>query len=125
MSRFCTSIEQSKKLMEFGLSTDYADLRYVNIRELTGLDMYVIETRDIVEDVLSDEIPAWSMGVLFDMACDCGVVSPYNIKVGEKTSEEVEGILVTFIVDMLLGVREDKYAVKRWQKKYKKSDIRN
>ena len=45
MSRFCTSIEQGKKLMKLGLSTDWADMKYVSLKEELGLDMYVVEVK--------------------------------------------------------------------------------
>ena len=105
-------------LRKLGLSTDYADLKYVNIKEMTGLDMYAIETRDIVEYILSDEIPAWSMGALFDMAKGCGWFDDNEIEIGRTSSDDVMDYLVGFITEMLTSDSEDE-GTRKWQKKYK------
>ena len=101
MSRFCTSIEQSKILISLGFNQDFADMKYVNIKEMTGIDMYVIETRDIVEDFQDGEIPAWSMGALFDIAYRHGWYDDNTINIGRNSSDEVMDFLVESTIDML------------------------
>ena len=119
MSRFCTSIEQSKKLMELGLSTDWADMKYVSLKEELGLDMYIIEVRDIIERGMWDtEIPAWSMGTLFDMAKDCGWFDDNEIEIGISSSEDVMDYLVGFITEMLTSDSGDE-GTRKWLKEYK------
>ena len=120
MSRFCTSIEQGKKLMELGLSTDWADMKYVSLKEELGLDMYVVEVRDIIETGMWDtEIPAWSMGTLFDMAKDCGWFDDNDIEIGISSSEDVMDYLVGFITEMLTSDSEDE-GTRKWKETYMK-----
>ena len=117
MSRFCTSIEDSKRLIGLGFNLDFADMKYVNIKDIIGIDMYVIETRDIVDDFHEGEIPAWSVGALFDIAYKSGWYYDKSVEIGVLSSEDVMDYLVDFTVDML---KSDPEECPEWLEKYKK-----
>ena len=58
-----TSIEQSKKLLELGLSAESADMCYLVIAEDEYSQYPVVEDKD---DMLK-ELPCWSLGALMEM----------------------------------------------------------
>lgn len=62
MNKICTSIEQSKKLIELGIDVNTADMYYPN---RVGIDNYAlpIEYKNGLP-LLSQEIPAWSLVAL-------------------------------------------------------------
>jgi hypothetical protein len=65
MNNFCTSIEQSKKLIGLGLNPESADMRHVFCATVMTKDVYQLEIGGEPE---SDEeyIPAWSLSALLD-----------------------------------------------------------
>ena len=60
-----TSIEQSKKLLELGLSPESADMCYQHIPELKAWDSVPEVAKYIKESIA---IPCWSIGALLKMA---------------------------------------------------------
>lgn len=65
MCKICTSIEQSKKLIELGIDVNTADMYYPN---RVGIDNYAlpIEWKNGLS-LLSQEIPAWSLTALMNL----------------------------------------------------------
>ena len=62
MNKICTSIEQSKKLLELGIDVSTADMYYdVNSYGIQG------KPEVAVGKVWSKDIPAWSLSALFDI----------------------------------------------------------
>lgn len=61
MSKICTSIEQSKKLLELGLNPDTADMYWWSSGK-----RYYIEAMDDDDFNEEGDIPAWSLSALFD-----------------------------------------------------------
>ena len=60
MNKICTSIEQSKKLIELGIDVNSADMVYH--KELNGT-----YTLRVVDNVLKYDIPAWSLSALLEL----------------------------------------------------------
>ena len=60
MNKICTSIEQSKRLIELGIDVNSADMVYH--KELNGT-----YTLRIVDNVLKYDIPAWSLSALLEL----------------------------------------------------------
>ena len=60
MNKICTSIEQSKKLIELGIDVNSADMVYH--KELNGT--YSLR---VVDNVLKYDIPAWSLSALLEL----------------------------------------------------------
>lgn len=61
-TKICTSIEQSKKLLELGLDADTADMWYLPIKDTYELVTSPSLTRGI--------IPAWSLSALLELILD-------------------------------------------------------
>ena len=89
-SQVCTTIEQSKKLLELGLKPETADM--VFIKELAydevtyctyDADTYMIRPIDYLEgEEHREHIPAWSLHRLIEMCCKFGMtISIYNNEV--------------------------------------------
>ena len=67
MNKICTSLEQSKKLMELGINVDTADMRYSYIAPYNPSfcdDM--VYTIDFAKP-LDIDIPAWSLSALLNL----------------------------------------------------------
>jgi len=65
MAKICTSIEQSKKLMELGIDINTADMDYVPfVNDPTEYDCVINEWNNEHEE---DWIPAWSLSALLDI----------------------------------------------------------
>ena len=60
MNKICTSIEQSKRLIELGIDVNSADMVYH--KELNGT--YNLR---VVDNVLKYDIPAWSLSALLEL----------------------------------------------------------
>ena len=60
MNKICTSIEQSKRLIELGIDVNSADIVYH--KELNGT--YSLR---VVDNVLKYDIPAWSLSALLEL----------------------------------------------------------
>lgn len=62
MSKICTSIEQSKKLIELGIDINTADMYY-------DVNSYGIQSKPDVAigKVWSKDIPAWSLAALIEL----------------------------------------------------------
>ena len=68
-SQVCTTVEQSKKLLELGLKPETADMYYSEgSMDAEGDIEYHLRIRREWEDLLrSNDIPAWSLHRLFDI----------------------------------------------------------
>lgn len=60
MNKICTSIEQSKRLIELGIDVNSSDMVYH--KELNGT-----YTLRVVNNVLEYDIPAWSLSALLEL----------------------------------------------------------
>ena len=65
MNKICTSIEQSKKLIELGLDTNTADFKHVFCGTLHGEDIYQLELGE--PNVDEECIVAWSLSALLGL----------------------------------------------------------
>lgn len=115
-----TSIEQSKKLLKYGLNPDTADMVYTSVlyESIKDKQYYVLEIRNIVEDFNDDEIPAWSLSALIDISYNCGWYSEKSFEAGQANSETILADYVEFVLDMLTDFSDDKFVLK-FQDKYK------
>lgn len=76
MNKICTSLEQSKKLIELGVDVNTADMIYL-YNDI--MDRY-IEPAIIREfEFISNTLPAWSLSALLELM-------PERIKIGEELS---------------------------------------
>lgn len=60
MNKICTTIEQSKKLIELGIDVETADMSYQHFIP----DVYIPQLYEQDEE---DDIPAWSLAALLDL----------------------------------------------------------
>lgn len=73
MNKICTSIEQSKKLIELGIDIDTADLTVTNYPLQDGSRFDFIrcklpnDTFPSITDGKSEKIPAWSLSTLLEL----------------------------------------------------------
>ena len=71
MNKICTTIEQSKKLIELGIDVNTADMHYSTWTILNG--EYILSPNqgetieELQEDYGNQVIPAWSLTALLDM----------------------------------------------------------
>lgn len=102
MNKICTSIEQSKRLVELWIDVKTADMYYPN---RVGIDNYAlpIEWKNGLS-LLSQEIPAWSLTALMElMNRNCYNVSlnchgaEWNIKFDD--SEKYKDFTKDYAVD--------------------------
>ncbi len=74
MNKICTSLEQSKKLIELGIDVNTADMYYdVNSYGIQGKPEVAVGT------VWEKDIPAWSLTSLLELM-------PERIKIGDELS---------------------------------------
>ena len=65
-SQVCTSVEQSKRLLEIGLKPETADMYHTTFyRDNVGYE--IIQVRNEKLPLLSQEIPAWSLHRLIEL----------------------------------------------------------
>ena len=75
MNKICTSIEQSKKLIELGIDINTADMHYSTWTILNEGE-YILSPNqgetieELQEDYGNQVIPAWSLSALFDILPD-------------------------------------------------------
>ena len=75
-----TSIEQSKKLLELGLSPESADMHYLIVPDKqlemlhTGCDLRVMQEVNKEDKIF---IPCWSVGALLEIIPQCHIHTPY------------------------------------------------
>ena len=66
-SQICTTLEQSKKLLELGLKPETADMYHTTFyRDNVGYE--IIQVRNEKLPLLSQELPAWSLHRLMEIA---------------------------------------------------------
>lgn len=66
MNKICTSIEQSKKLIELGIDVNTADMYYPNRTDIQYQDALPIGMKHS-NSLLEQEIPAWSLSALLKL----------------------------------------------------------
>jgi hypothetical protein len=71
MNKICTSIEQSKKLIELGIDITTVDMYYLydyNIKEYDD-DTQIIPQSELEQhfSLFPEDIPAWSLSALLDL----------------------------------------------------------
>ena len=93
MNKICTSLEQSKKLVELGIDVDTADMRYGYIAPYEYSDRmyeggydevpypkdFLKKNPNFSENDYDGEFPAWSLSALLELM-------PERIKIGEELS---------------------------------------
>lgn len=72
MNKICTSIEQSKKLIELGIDVNMADMKYMFLKEDSSKVTNIPFVKDNDEpewpsDSAYDFIPCWSLATLMNM----------------------------------------------------------
>lgn len=72
MAKICTSIEQSKKLIELGLDTNTADMYYI----YDGFEEINSELPSVGHKCLEKDIPAWSLSALLGLIPNLDERSP-------------------------------------------------
>jgi hypothetical protein len=75
-TKICTTIEQSKKLIEFGVDVNTADMWYINESGKPHIGAWTENQHDW------DDIPAWSLGALLDL-------TPQRILRKDKVHDEM------------------------------------
>ena len=99
MSRICTSLEQSERLMELGLDTNTADMFYAEVLGSDGsadAPCHVVSTwgYDKFGDMKEYEnrfvrfIPAWSLSVLMGLMPTTIQVNDIDFCLGSEISQE-------------------------------------
>ena len=94
-SQLCTTREQSERLLALGLKKETADMFYAAVHNGTKVVGYRISPvyNDEHFEIFTDDIPAWSLGRLIEMALKdvliCGISFTFN----EDTYEKVIGII--------------------------------
>lgn len=83
MNKICTSIEQSRKLVELGINIKTSDMYYLydyNINEYED-DAQIISQSELGQhfSLFPEDIPAWSLSALLELM-------PERIKIGEELS---------------------------------------
>lgn len=98
-SQICTTIEQSKRLLDLGLKPETADMSYYKLDDEPVLTIgiaqayrEIIKGGKIVEKQNAEVIPAWSLHRLI-----CLYGQDYTIKEIYNGNEECYGMLITAI----------------------------
>lgn len=84
MSKICTSLKQSKKLLELGLSPDTADMCYRPIMDIDSMsNTGFLEIPDCypfseVKNCKVQYLPAWSLSALLDLTPD--IIGDYILR---------------------------------------------
>ena len=91
MNKICTSIEQSKKLIELGINVNTADMHYSTWTILNEGE-YILSPNqgqtieELQEDYGNHVIPAWSLSALMEL------IPPGNILLRDKLCGEYKYI---------------------------------
>ena len=69
MNKICTTIEQSKKLIELGIDINTADIWYQHIGYsiIDGKEKPTYFPMVIRDNISDDDIPAWSLSALLEL----------------------------------------------------------
>ena len=87
MNKICTSLEQSKKLMELGINTSSADMSYSSIHNIGQELSYCNLPLSILR--MADDIPAWSLTSLLELMPRIEHLKPFIDLSPNLNSEEV------------------------------------
>lgn len=86
MNKICTSIEQTKKLIELGIDINTADLTIIDLPIQNGDRFKFIssklpnDTFPSITDGKSEKVPAWSLSVLMNLFDDkAGLAKEYGL----------------------------------------------
>lgn len=96
MARIATTIEESKRLLELGIDPNTADMRWKYNHNTHKHDdiPQVLAVRNW-DDPYNKDIPAWSLGKLFDIAWELDPNQVLSFQKGEKM--DLIAIMVDFI----------------------------
>ena len=73
-----TSIEQSKKLLELGLSPETADMFYIEGSSAIGINVPFVKESEM------NRIPCWSVGALIKVICETCDRCEINLKINKE-----------------------------------------
>lgn len=96
MTQICTTIEQSKKLVEHGIDANTADMHYTFAEDFS---MYILYADNEVAYCSERLLPAWSLSALLDLL-ECPVLQK------DKIGDGKEAWMVSCYPD---GARVDSY----------------
>ena len=105
MNKICTSLEQSKKLIELGVDINTADMHYSTWTILNGgeyiLSPNQVETiEELQEDYGNQVIPAWSLTALMDVLPIFSTPTAFSYKVSAPSMIKTDnGYLLKYIGD--------------------------
>ena len=97
MNKFCTSLEQSKKLVELGIDIKTADMCWsIDIPDLPTLLAYPITDCDNWEN----KIPAWSLAALLELMPIFEVPTAFSCKISAPSLTKINrGYLSNYVGD--------------------------
>lgn len=96
MARIATSIEESKRLLELGIDSNTADMRWYREQKWFPYELQPYPYNEsIITDGNESMKPAWSLGKLFDIAWELDPNQVLSFQKGEKM--DLIAIMVDFI----------------------------
>jgi hypothetical protein len=123
-----TTIEQSKKLMELGLSPDTADMYWAIDANIVITEPYITKTEhEILIPAYKGAIPCWSIGALLELLknyTDCNKLDIFSNRASKwsvtisyydqvwKEHEEIDLNLMNAMVNTTLFLLENGYIKK-------------
>ena len=102
MNKICTSIEQSKRLIELGIDVNSADMVYH--KELNGT-----YTLRVVNNVLEYDIPAWSLSALLELMPSYLFEFERGIDLNLYPSINRKGWLCSYMPNAIENMKTDKF----------------
>lgn len=101
MTQICTTVEQSKTLVELGIDVSTADMHYTFAEDFSMyiLPMYILYADNEVDYCDGRLLPAWSLSALLDLL-ECPVLQK------DKIGDGKEAWMVSCYPD---GARVDSY----------------
>ena len=118
MNKICTSIEQSKRLIELGIDVNTADMFYLRADIALGeIECY---PNVLHREEVGDDIPAWSLSALMNLLPEHVQVPPYlnqnkyrlnknngNIEFGDDYHTEKSTNLFDAVFEMVYWLKEN------------------
>lgn len=110
MNKICTTIEQSKKLIELGIDINTADMRYSPL----NLDIpWVWVSKPLIE---KDAIPAWSLSALLELMPKILLATPNPVcdkyhcyGFHQEFTETFGDTVIDAAFKMVVWLKENKY----------------
>lgn len=94
-SQICTTLEQSKKLLELGLKPETADMAWVCVTK-EGLTQWVM-TLNTSKNKSNIDTPAWSLHRLLSIGVNGDYMGLWNININTDTVEDLFEQLIRLI----------------------------